>query len=93
VCELTITLELIVVTSFRSPMNSVINPKPVCSLSYHVTILFSGNRKQGVKPEKENVGDLPHSKVRRFHSGDEAEPQERKEKNRKHEEKDVGQVS
>jgi hypothetical protein len=92
VCELT-ALELIVVMSFKSPMNSVFNPKSVCSLSYHVTILCSGNRKQGVKPEKENLGDLPHSKVRRYHLGDEAEPQERKEKKRKHEEKDVAQVS
>jgi hypothetical protein len=60
---------------------------------YYRLILFSGNRKKGAKPEKENLGDLTHSKVRRFHSSDEAERQERKEKERKHEQKDIAQVS
>lgn len=49
------------------------------------------NRKKGLKPEKENLGDLQHSQVRSFHSSDEAESQERKEKKRKHEQKDVAQ--
>jgi hypothetical protein len=60
---------------------------------YYRLILFLGNRKKGVKREKENLGDRPHSKVRRFHSSDEAEPQERKEKKRKREQKDIAQVS
>ncbi|PNF39859.1 hypothetical protein B7P43_G02641 [Cryptotermes secundus] len=49
------------------------------------------NRKKGVKPEKEILGDLPRSQVRRFHSSDEAEPHERKEKKRKREQKDIAQ--
>jgi hypothetical protein len=60
---------------------------------YYGLILFSGNRKKGVKPEKESLRDLPHSQVRRFYSSDEAEPQERKDKKRKHEQKVIAQVS
>jgi hypothetical protein len=58
-------------------------------------VIFLGNKKQGVKREKENVDELPQSKVKRFHSDDEAEPKERKEKKRKREQedKDVSQVS
>jgi hypothetical protein len=63
------------------------------TMIYYRLILFSGNRKKGVKPEKVNIRDHPQSQVRSFHSGDEAEPQERKGKKRRHEHKGIAQVS
>jgi hypothetical protein len=58
-------------------------------------LMFLGNKKQGVKREKENLDDLSQAKVKRSRLDEEAESKERKEKKRKHEQKDkhVSQVS
>ena len=54
---------------------------------------FLGNRKAGIKWKKENLDDLSHSKVKRFHSDDKGEPKGMKAKKRKNEQKDPSQVS
>lgn len=46
-----------------------------------------------MKWKKENLDDSCQSKGKRFHSDDEAEPERKKDKKRKNEQKDPSQVS
>lgn len=55
------------------------------------SVLEKSNRKANVKWKKENPDDLSQSKGKRFHSGDEGEPEGKKAKKRKNEQKDPSQ--
>jgi hypothetical protein len=43
VCELALALYLLVVTSFKSPVNQITNPYPVSRRIYHVTMYIVAN--------------------------------------------------